>query len=124
MKEPTHTPNPTSSQGPRTGWAWLLLAAVFEIVFALSTKASDGFTKPIASAVTVVATVVGAYLLSRALRTIDVSVGYTVWVGLGATGTVFIGHWLFSEPLTPGRLISIGVIMAGVVALQLSDSGK
>ncbi len=102
-------------------WLLLLLAAVFEIAFALSMKASDGFTKLAPTAITVVSIVGGLWFLGLAMKTLPVSVAYPVWVGLGALGAVGLGVLLFDEPMTPLKLLSVIAIAAGVAGLKIAS---
>lgn len=103
-------------------WAVLMAAAVFEVVFILTLNASRAFTVPGPAAVTIVASIIGMVLLSRALRELDVGIGYTVWVGLGAVGAVGFGALLFGEALTWPRLACFALILGGVAGLKLADS--
>lgn len=99
-------------------WVYLGIAAAFEIVFALSSRAACGYTKPWPSLLNVCAAIGGMYTLSLAMLTLDVGTAYTIWTGIGATGTVLLGAWLYHERLTPLKLASIGAIIAGVVGLH------
>lgn len=103
--------------------AWLLLfvAGVLEMVWAIGLKYTEGFTRLVPSVVTISAMVASLYFLGLALRTLPVGTGYAVWTGIGAVGTAILGIWLFGESVTPGRLVSIGLILAGLVGLKLSS---
>jgi quaternary ammonium compound-resistance protein SugE len=105
--------------------AWLLLgvAGVLEIVFALSLKASEGFTRPIPGLLTVAAGLSSVFLLSMALRTLPVGSGYAVWTGIGAAGTAILGIVIMGDSATPLRLLCIGLILAGVIGLKLVPAG-
>ena len=105
--------------------AWLLLgvAGVLEIVFALSLKASEGFTRPVPGLITVAAGVSSVFLLSLALRTLPVGSGYAVWTGIGAAGTAILGIVIMGDSATPLRLLCIGLILAGVIGLKLVSAG-
>lgn len=103
-------------------WLYLALAAVFEVAFALSMKASKGFTVFWPSVGTVIGVVGGIGLLTIALRSIPVSVGYPIWVGLGALGSVAFGHLLFGEALNPLKLVSVLLIAVGVAGLKVSSA--
>ncbi|WP_406090772.1 DMT family transporter [Kitasatospora purpeofusca] len=102
-------------------WAYLAVAVVFEIVFALGTNATKGFTRLWPSVLTLTAAAGGIYTLSLALRTLDVSVGYTIWTGLGSIGTVLFGALIFKERITLPKLLSFAAIIAGAVTLKLSS---
>ncbi|MCK2217276.1 multidrug efflux SMR transporter [Actinomadura sp. ATCC 31491] len=102
-------------------WVHLLIAAVFEVVFALATNATEGFTRLWPSLLTIAAAAGGIFFLSLALRTLDVGVGYTVWTGIGSVGTVLLGAVIFGEEFTPGRALAFVLIIGGVLGLKLAD---
>ncbi|MGW0392245.1 DMT family transporter [Streptomyces sp. NPDC003042] len=102
-------------------WIHLLIASAFEVVFALGTNATEGFTKLWPSVVTVLAAAFGVYFLSLALRTLDVSVGYTIWTGIGSVGTVTLGTVIFDETLNIGKVIAFVLIIGGILGLKLAD---
>ncbi|MFI8080177.1 DMT family transporter [Kitasatospora sp. NPDC086009] len=102
-------------------WTFLAIAVVFEIVFALGTNATHGFTKLWPSVLTLLAAAGGIFTLSLALRTLDVSVGYTIWTGLGSIGTVVLGAVLYKERITLPKLLSFAAIIAGAVTLKLAS---
>jgi quaternary ammonium compound-resistance protein SugE len=104
-------------------WTYLLLASVFEIVMALSLKASVGFTRPPASAAAVVSGGASVVLLAQALRTLPVGTGYTAWTGIGAVGSVVLGILFFDESADLARLVSIALIIAGVIGLRITSAG-
>ncbi|MEU4494533.1 multidrug efflux SMR transporter [Streptomyces sp. NBC_00210] len=101
-------------------WLFLGIAILFEIAFALGTNATKGFTRLWPSVLTLLAAAGGIYTLSLALRELDVSVGYTIWTGLGGVGTVVLGSFIFKEKITPARLISFASIIGGAVLLRLT----
>jgi quaternary ammonium compound-resistance protein SugE len=105
----------------RKGWTFLLLASIFEVLFALSTNASQGFTVMWGSIATVITATIGVFLLSRSLQYLDVGIGYTVWVGIGSVGTVVFGAILFGEDITFLKSICFVLIIGGVMELKLAD---
>lgn len=102
-------------------WATLLLAGLFEVGYALSVGGSRGFTIWSWSLVAVVFFLLTLWVLSLALRSIEVSIGYAVWAGIGAVGAALLGPVLFDETLTPAKGGWLAVIIAGVVWLKLAD---
>lgn len=100
-------------------WFYLVIAGLLEIVWAIGLKYSEGFTRLVPSAITVVAMIASVGFLGLALRTIPVGTGYAVWTGIGAVGTAILGIVLLAEPATAARLLCIGVIVAGIVGLKL-----
>jgi quaternary ammonium compound-resistance protein SugE len=100
-------------------WLYLVIAGVLEIVWAIGLKYTEGFTRLVPSAITVVAMVASVWFLALALKTIPVGTGYAVWTGIGAVGTALLGIALFAEPATAARLLCIGLIVAGILGLKL-----
>jgi quaternary ammonium compound-resistance protein SugE len=101
-------------------WVLLTIAGVLEVAWAIGLKYSDGFRKPLASSLTIVALVASFWLLAQALKTLPVGTGYAVWTGIGAVGTAILGVVLFDEPRNAGRVISILLIVAGIAGLRLT----
>jgi quaternary ammonium compound-resistance protein SugE len=101
-------------------WIFLLVAAVFEIAWAVGLKYADGFTRLWPSVFTISAMVISLVLLAAAVRTIPVGTGYAVWTGIGAVGTATLGIWLFGEPLTAWRVTCLLLIVGGVVGLKVT----
>ena len=101
-------------------WILLIVAGVFEVVWAVGLKYTQGFTRSLPSAITLTAMALSIVLLGRALRTIPVGTGYAVWTGIGAVGTALVGIWLFGEPRSAGRLLAIAAIVGGIVGLKLA----
>lgn len=104
-------------------WLVLIVAAAFEVAFAVSLKPSDGFSRFWPTAGVLVFGVISVVLLSRTLDRLPVGTAYAVWTGLGSVGVVVLGVLWFGEPITPARLACIGLIVAGVVGLRLAGSG-
>lgn len=102
-------------------WVLVVVAGLFETVFAVSLKLSDGFRNVGWTVSFVVAAVISFTLLNAGLRTLPVGSAYAVWVGIGAVGTAVVGMVWFSEPAAAARLVSIALIVAGVVGLQLTS---
>lgn len=101
-------------------WTVLVIAGLFEIGWAIGLKYTEGFTRLVPSALTVAALVGSTWLLAIALRTIPIGTAYAVWTGIGAVGTAVFGILLFAEPANAPRLVSIGLIVAGIAGLKLT----
>jgi quaternary ammonium compound-resistance protein SugE len=100
-------------------WVVLVVAGLFEVVWAIGLKYTDGFTRLWPSVATVVARVASVVLLAWAMKTLPVGTAYAVWTGIGAVGTVILGIALFGEAATLARLACVGLIVAGIVGLKL-----
>jgi len=100
-------------------WVILFVAGLCEIGWAIGLKYTEGFTRLVPSALTVMAMLLSLVLLGLALKSLPVGTAYAVWTGIGAVGTAALGIYLFGEPATAARLASIGLIVAGIVGLKL-----
>lgn len=103
-------------------WMLLVFAGLLEIVWALALKDSQGFSRPLPTALFVPTYIASAALLGLALRSMPVGTGYAVWVGIGAVGTALLGMALLGDPVAPGRIAAIGLISAGVVWLAVGEA--
>lgn len=100
-------------------WAYLTIAGLFEIGWAIGLKYSDGFSKPVPSLLTAVAMAFSLWLLSIAMKTIPVGTAYAVWTGIGAVGVAILGMVLFGESREVLRVICLFLIIAGIIGLKL-----
>jgi len=101
------------------GWIYLMLALSFGLAASTCLKLSYGFTKLMPSLAVVVLYGLCFSLLALAVKTIDISVAYAVWGGLGTTAVVIIGIVKFKESINLKKVISIGMIITGVIVLEL-----
>ena len=100
----------------------LLGAILFEVAGTTCMKLSEGFTRPVPSALIFVFYGVAFTLLTLALKKLDVSVAYAVWSAIGTAVIAGIGIVWFEEPLTVLKVVSLLLIVAGVVGLNLGGT--
>ena len=100
-------------------WLMLLLAGIFEIVWAIAMKYSNGFSVLIPSIITVVAYILSAVFLAYALKYLPLGMAYVLWVAFGIIGTTILAVLLFNEKLTILQIISLVLIIIGVIGLKL-----
>jgi small multidrug resistance pump len=105
-------------------WILLIVAIVLEVFGTISMKLSDGFTKigPIIAMLAFYA--VGLSLLAYVIKSIDISIAYAVWSGLGTALIAIIGFLWFKETATTIKIISIALIVIGVIGLNLDVSSS
>lgn len=103
-------------------WALLVIAGVLEIVWAFSMKLSQGFTRPAASVVTLLAMLASFGLLSASMRTLPLGTAYTVWTGIGAVGAFVIGIVVLGEPVNTMRVLAAVLIMSGLILMKVSTA--
>lgn len=101
-------------------WGILIVAGLFEVGWAIGLKYTEGFTRLLPTAWTVLAMMASLWLLGLAMKSLPVGTAYSVWVGVGAVGTVVLGIILLNEPANPARLISVALIISGIVGLKLA----
>ena len=83
-------------------------------------KYTDGFTRPLPTALTIAAMAVSLGLLGLAMKELPLGTAYAIWTGVGAVGTVIAGIILFGESMALLRLASVALIIAGLVGLKMS----
>ncbi len=101
-------------------WAYLFVAGLLEVVWAIGLRYTEGFTRLWPSVGTLAAMGASFYLLATALRTIPVGTGYAVWTGIGAVGASLLGMLILGEPRDPVRLLGIALIVCGIVLLRVA----
>ncbi|MBA2078124.1 quaternary ammonium compound efflux SMR transporter SugE [Rhodanobacter sp. PCA2] len=101
-------------------WLYLVLAGLFEIVWAIGLKYTDGFSRLWPSVGTLAAMAVSMLLLALAVKTLPIGTAYAIWTGIGAVGAVILGIVLFHDPATPLRLACVTLILLGIVGLKLA----
>ena len=100
-------------------WVYLFVAGLFEIGWAVGLKYTNGFTRLVPTVLTAISMAISLGLLGIALKSLPVGTAYAVWTGVGAVGTAILGVYLLGEPATVGRLVCIGLIVAGIVGLKV-----
>ena len=101
-------------------WILLIIAGLLEVGWAIGLKYTEGFTRLWPSVLTLSAMACSVLLLGVAMKSLPVGTSYAVWVGIGAIGTAILGIVLFGESANAGRLVSLGLILAGIVGLKLA----
>lgn len=103
-------------------WVYLFIAGLFEVIWAVGLKYTNGFTRLWPTLGTLAAMGVSLGLLGLALRSLPLGTAYAIWTGIGTVGTVIIGVMIFQESTDALRLACIGLIVAGIIGLKLVSS--
>lgn len=101
------------------GWLALLLAGLFEVVWASGLKYTEGFTKLTPSLITIAAMTISFWLLSYSLKTLPLSTSYAIWTGIGTVGTFVFGILWLGESSEIIKLIFVGFILVGIIGLKI-----
>ena len=102
-----------------SAWLLILLSGLLEIGFSVSLMMSQGFSRFAPSVIAVLAALLSIWLMSLTLSVLPIGTAYAVWAGIGAAGTAVIGMMFFDEPTNLARISCIGLVIVGIVGLQL-----
>ncbi|MBI1453703.1 MULTISPECIES: DMT family transporter [Acinetobacter] len=101
-------------------WIILVLAGIFEIIWAYSMKLSEGFTKPIPTLITLIFVILSFMLLSYSMRVLPLGTAYSIWSGIGAVGSFVIGIIILGEQANLIRIVAALMIVGGLLLMKLS----
>ncbi|WP_281256415.1 quaternary ammonium compound efflux SMR transporter SugE [Labilibaculum manganireducens] len=101
-------------------WVYLIIAGLFEAVWAIGLKYAEGFTKLWPSVITIVAMAVSLYFLALAIKTLPLGTAYAVWTGIGAFTTAILGVVLFSEPIHFSRIFFLLLLLVSIIGLKFT----
>jgi len=99
-------------------WMLLIVAGLLEACWAIGLKYTEGFTRPLASALTIAGIVVSMVLLAQAAKTLPIGTAYAVWVGIGAAGAAILGMILLKEPVSSARLFFLALLLVAIIGLK------
>lgn len=103
-------------------WFVLVIAGLFEVVWAYSMKLSEGFSRLGPSLVTFAAMAASFALLAWSMRSLPLGTAYTVWTGIGALGAFVVGVVFLGESASALRLLAAALILSGLVLMKLSST--
>jgi quaternary ammonium compound-resistance protein SugE len=108
--------------GENMAWIYLIIAGIFEVVWAMGLKYSHGFTKLFPSLITLGGMIISFYLLSLATKSLPIGTAYAIWTGIGALGAVLLGIILFNEPVNFLRILFLCFILTGILGLKFTSA--
>ena len=103
-------------------WIVLVLAGIFEVVWAYSMKMSEGFTRFVPSVITLIFMVLSFALLAYAMRSLPLGTAYTIWTGIGAVGSFLLGIFVLGEPASALRMLAAVLIISGLVLMKVASN--
>ncbi|MDB4962846.1 MAG: sugE [Myxococcales bacterium] len=103
-------------------WFLVVVSGLLEAGWAIGLKASDGFTRPLPTVLTLLGMLASFFMLTIAARTLPIGTAYAVWVGIGAVGAVLLGVIVYGEAMTVGRALSLLLVLLGIVGLKVSGA--
>ena len=102
-------------------WIVLVLAGMFEVIWAYSMKMSEGFTRFVPSVITLIFMVLSFALLAYAMRSLPLGTAYTIWTGIGAVGSFLLGIFVLGEPASALRMLAAVLIISGLVLMKVAS---
>ncbi|GAA3192259.1 DMT family transporter [Lentilactobacillus kefiri] len=102
-------------------WVFLVIAGIFEVVWATAMKYSHGFTNLMPSIVTIAGMLISFFLLAHATKTLPLSIAYPVWTGIGAVGTVIAGIVLFGDKISPITWGFVILLLVSIVGIKMTS---
>lgn len=103
-------------------WIFLVVAGVLEVVWAFFMKQSEGFTRPLPAAITIVTMIASFTLLSLSMKSLPLGTAYTIWTGIGAVGAFIVGVMVLGEQASAMRIAAAVLIVSGLVLMKLSST--
>ncbi|SDM16806.1 DMT family transporter [Nonomuraea jiangxiensis] len=101
-------------------WLVLALAGLVEVAWSQSIKPTHNFTKPVPTLVCLLLMAAAVWLLSQAMNTLPVGTAYAVFTGIGAVGAITLGIVLNHDPVSPGRMAALALIVGGIVLARIT----
>jgi Membrane transporters of cations and cationic drugs len=102
-------------------WLFLVLAGLFEVVWATTMKLSHGFSKLPFTLATILGMVASFLLLAQAIKKLPMSLAYPIWTGIGAVGSILIGVILFKDQLSPLTWVFVVLLLVGIVGIKVTS---
>ncbi len=102
-------------------WIYLIIAGVFEVVWAYFMKQSQGFTRLVPTVVTFLTMFISFGLLSVSMKALPLGTAYAMWTGIGALGAFLVGIIVLGEQANPMRIGAAALIVAGLALMKISS---
>lgn len=102
-------------------WVYLVVAGIFEVVWATFMKLSDGFSKLGYTSLTIVGMIISFVCLAEATHRLPMSIAYPIWTGIGAIGSVLLGVWFFGDKLSPITWFFVALLLIGIIGIKMTS---
>ena len=102
-------------------WVYLGLAGLLEVIWAFAMKQSVGFTRPLATTVTIIGMVASVWFLSLSMKVLPLGTAYVIWTGIGAVGAFVLGIMFLGESADMLRLLAAALIIVGLVLMKIAS---
>ena len=102
-------------------WIYLVVAGIFEVVWATMMKLSDGFSQLGYTAATIVGMILSFGFLALATKHLPLSIAYPIWTGIGAVGAILVGVIFFKDQIAPITWIFIAMLIIGIIGIKVTS---
>lgn len=106
--------------GINLAWIYLIIAGLFETVWATTLKLSHGFQKLDYTLYTILGMILSFWLLAKAIKSLPLGIAYPVWTGIGALGTIIFGVIFFGDHLTPLTWVFVGLLLISIIGIKMT----
>lgn len=103
-------------------WVYLFIAGIFEVIWVIFLKYSEGFSRLIPSVITIITMSCSFLLLSQAMKNLPMGTAYAVWTSIGTVGATVLGIILFNESLNLIRILCLIFVIIGIIGLKLTNN--
>ncbi|KRL67610.1 DMT family transporter [Companilactobacillus versmoldensis] len=103
-------------------WIYLIIAGLFEVVWATTMKLSHGFSKWDWAIATVIGMIASFFFLAKATRTLPLSLAYPIWTGIGAVGSIIMGVTLFGDKIPGITWVFIALLLISIIGIKMTTS--
>lgn len=103
-------------------WVYLFIAGIFEVIWVIFLKYSEGFSRLIPSVITIITMSCSFLLLSQAMKNLPMGTAYAVWTSIGTVGATVLGIILFNESLNLIRILCLVFVIIGIIGLKLTNN--
>jgi len=102
-------------------WIYLVVAGIFEVVWATMMKLSNGFSQLGYTAATIVGMILSFGFLALATKHLPLSIAYPIWTGIGAVGAILVGVILFKDQIAPITWVFIAMLIIGIIGIKVTS---
>ncbi|WP_119318233.1 DMT family transporter [Companilactobacillus formosensis] len=102
-------------------WIYLIIAGLFEVVWATTMKLSHGFTKISFTIYTIIGLALSMIFLSIAIKKMPMSLAYPIWTGIGAVGSIIAGVIIFGDKLSPLTWVFVALLLISIIGIKITS---
>ena len=102
-------------------WIYLLIAGIFEVVWATTMKLSHGFTKISFTIYTIIGLALSMFFLSIAIKKMPMSLAYPIWTGIGAVGSIIAGVIIFGDKMSPLTWVFVALLLISIIGIKITS---